>query len=94
MRYEVRQQDGKWIVWDTVNCESMKALPREFLVSHGGIAQLLIDWSLAERLRPTVGDRSPRAIIEAARPYMFWTQAEAQQLADTLNAMRSQGGQA
>ena len=28
MRYEVRQQDGKRIVWDTVNCESLKALER------------------------------------------------------------------
>ena len=63
MRYEVRQQDEKWVVWDTVNqCGAV-----------------------AGRLRPTATDGSPRVVVIDGRPFMFWTQGEAQEWADTLN---------
>jgi phage gpG-like protein len=63
MRYEVRQHDGKWIVWETVNqCGAV-----------------------AGRLRPTAADGSPRVVVLDGRPFMFWTQDQAQEWADTLN---------
>jgi hypothetical protein len=80
MRYEVRQQDEKWIVWDTVNDCAMKGvagLPRLTVTNcmrHPSIAGLLV-------MKPN----SVASLAAAARPVTFWTQKEAQVCADTLN---------
>lgn len=59
MRYEVRQRDGKWIVWDSVNhCELLSA------------PSTMLKKAAVGPFRPAVANSSPRAIIEA-RPYMF-----------------------
>ena len=80
MRYEVRQQDEKWIVWDTVKDCAMKGvagLPRLTAANcmrHPSIAGLLV--------------MKPNAVASLAaevRPVTFWTQKEAQRLADFLN---------
>ena len=80
MRYEVRQQDEKWIVWDTVNDCAMKGaarLPRLTAANcmrHPSIAWLLV--------------MKPNAVASLAaevRPLTFWTQKEAQVFADTLD---------
>jgi hypothetical protein len=70
MRYEVRQQDGKWLVWDTVNDCAVKgaaSLPRLTAANcmrHSSIAGLLV--------------MKPNSVT-------FWTQKEAQGCADFLN---------
>jgi hypothetical protein len=80
MRYEVRQQDEKWIVWDTVNDCAMKGaagfprLTAANCMRHPSIAGLLVF--------------KPNSVTADARPVTFWTQKEAQQLADTLNDLR------
>jgi hypothetical protein len=80
MRYEVRQQDEKWIVWDTVNDCPMKGaagLPRLTAANwmrHPSIAGLLV-------MKPN----SVASLAAEARPMTFWTQKEAQVCADTLN---------
>ena len=85
MRYEVRQQDEKWIVWDTVNDCAVKGaagLPRLTLTAancmrHPSIAGLLV--------------MKPNSITAEARPVTFWTQKEAQQSADILNDIDQSG---
>jgi len=80
MRYEVRQQDEKWIVWDTVNDCAMKGVagpPRLTAANcmhHPSIAGLLV-------MKPN----SVASLAAEARPVTFWTQKEAQVCADTLN---------
>jgi len=80
MRYEVRQQDEKWIVWDTVNDCAMKGaagFPRVTAANcmrHPSIAGLLV-------MKPN----SVASLAAEARPMTFWTQKEAQVCADTLN---------
>jgi hypothetical protein len=80
MRYEVRQRDGKWLVWDTVNDCAMKGvagLPRLTAANcmrHPSIAGLLV-----------MKLNSVTALTAEARPATFWTQKEAQVCADTLN---------
>jgi hypothetical protein len=77
MRYEVRQQDEKWIVWDTVNDGAMKGvagLPRLTAANcmrHPSIAGPLV--------------MKPNSVTAEARLVTFWTQKEAQVCADTLN---------
>lgn len=86
MRYEVRQQDEKWIVWDTVNDCAMKGvagLPKLTAANcmrHPSIAGLLV-------MKPS----SVASLAAEARPVTFWTQREAQQWADTWNDMRQSG---
>lgn len=85
MRYEVRQQDEKWIVWDTVNDYAIKGvagLPRLTLTTancmlHPSIAGLLV--------------MKPNSVTAEARPVTFWTQKEAQACADTLNGPDQSG---
>ena|SRR6266481_489880 len=83
MRYEVRQQDEKWIVWDTVNDCAMKGVagpPRlptltaANCMRHPSIAGLLV-------MKPN----SVASLVAEARPVTFWTQKEAQVCVDTLN---------
>jgi len=83
MRYEVRQQDEKWIVWDTVSDCAMKGaagfprLTAANCMRHPSIAGLLV--------------MKPNSVTADARPLTFWTQKEAQQLADTLNDLYRSG---
>jgi hypothetical protein len=83
MRYEVRQQDEKWIVWDTVYDCAMKGVagpPRLTAANcmrHPSIAGLLV--------------MKPNSVTAEARPATFWTQKEAQVCADTLNGPDLQG---
>jgi hypothetical protein len=86
MRYEVRQQDEKWIVWDTVNDCAMKGaagfprLTAANCMRHPSIAGLLV-------MKPN----SVAALAADARPVTFWTQKEAQALADSLNDLDQSG---
>jgi len=80
MRYEVRQQDEKWIVWDTVNDCAMKGVagpPRLTAANcmrHPSIAGLLV-------MKPN----SVASLAAEARPAMFWTEKEAQEWTDSWN---------
>jgi hypothetical protein len=80
MRFEVRQQDEKWIVWDSVNDCAMKGaagcprLTAANCMRHPSIAGLLV-------MKPS----SVASLVAEARPLTFWTQEEAQVCADTLN---------
>jgi hypothetical protein len=83
MRYEVRQQDGKWLVWDTANDCAMKGvvglaglsrLTAANCMRHPSIAGLLV-------MKPS----SVASLAAEARPVTFWTQKEAQVFADNLN---------
>jgi hypothetical protein len=80
MRYEVRQQDEKWIVWDTVNECAMKGaagfarLTAANCMRHPSIAGLLV-------MKPN----SVASLAAEARPLTFWTQKEAQGCAYTLD---------
>jgi hypothetical protein len=80
MRFEVRQQDEKWIVWDTVNDCAMKGaagfprLTAANCMPHPSIAGLLV-------MKPN----SVASLAAEARLMTFWTQKEAQVCADTLN---------
>ena len=85
MRYEVRQQDEKWIVWDTVKDCAMKGvvgldalkLTAANCTRHPSIAGLLVF--------------KPNSLTTEAKPVTFWTQKEAQQCADALNDIDLQG---
>ena len=83
MRYEVRQQDEKWIVWDTVNDCAMKGaagFPR--LTAANCMRHPSIPWLLVMK---------PNSVTADARPVTFWTQKEAQVCADTLNDLDQSG---
>jgi len=86
MRYEVRQQDEKWIVWDTVNDCAIKGvadlsrLTAANCMRHPSIAGLLV-------MKPN----SVASLVAEARPVTFWTQKEAQQWADTWNDIDQSG---
>ncbi len=83
MRYEVRQHDGKWIIWDTVNDGAVKGaagfprLTAANCMRHPSIAGLLV--------------MKPNSVTADARPLTFWTQKEAQVCADTLNDLDQSG---
>ena len=82
MRYEVRQQDEKWIVWDTVNDCVTKAMTDRS--------------ALSDSTRHTLNKRGvwcfkPNSVNIDARPALFWTQKEAQGLADILNDLDQSG---
>ena len=86
MRFEVRQQGEKWIVWDTVNDCEMKGVARRPKLTaancmrHPSIAGLLV-------MKPN----SVASLAAEARPATFWTQKEARACADTLNDLDLQG---
>jgi hypothetical protein len=80
MRYEVRQQDGKWLVWDTVNECAKKAVDRRTAFNS-------TRYTLKGRLLVPM----PNSVTIEARPMMFWTQEEAQQWADTWNDIDQSG---
>jgi hypothetical protein len=86
MRYEVRQQDEKWIVWDTLNDCAIKGvanlsrLTAANCMRHPSIAGLLV-------MKPN----SVASLAAEARPVTFWTQKEAQQWADTWNDIDQSG---
>lgn len=73
MRYEVRQHDEKWIVWDTANDCAMKGA--------AGFPRL----TAANCMRHPSKPNSVASLAAEARPLTFWTQKEAQVCADTLN---------
>jgi hypothetical protein len=86
MRYEVRQQDETWIVWDTVNdcamkgvagLSSLSSLTAANCMRHPSIAGLLV--------------MKPNSVAADAKPMTFWTQKEAQVCADTLNDLDQSG---
>ena len=86
MRFEVRQQDEKWIVWDTVNDCAMKgvaglsSLTAANCMRHPSIAGLLV-------MKPN----SVASLAAEARPLTFWTRKEAQVFADNLNDIDQSG---
>ena len=86
MRYEVRQQDERWIVWDTVTDCAMKGavgfprLTSANCMRHPSIAGLLV-------MKPN----SVASLAAEARPLTFWTQKEAQVYADTLSDIEQWG---
>jgi hypothetical protein len=86
MRYEVRQQDGKWLVWDAVaNDWAMKSVVGA--VDGLRIATNNTRYMLNGGLLVPI----PNSVTFETRPAMFWTQEEAQQLADTLNDIDQSG---
>jgi hypothetical protein len=80
MRYEVRQQNGKWILWDRVNDCAMKAGDRRTLSD-----------STRHTLKEGLLVLKPDSVTIQARRAMFWTQQEAQEWADTLNDLDQSG---
>ena len=86
MRFEVRQQDGKWLVWDTLNDCAMKAvagfpkLTAANCMRHPSIAGLLV-------MKPN----SVASLAAEARPLTFWARKEAQVFADNLNDIDQSG---
>jgi hypothetical protein len=83
MRYEVRQQDGKWIVWDTVNECAKKAVVGLFRRTVGNSTRHTLNGGLLVL--------KPNSVTIEARPAMFWTQEEAQEWADTWNDLDQLG---
>ncbi len=77
MRYEVRQQDGKWLVWDTVNDCAKKAVVGGFRRIASNSTRYTLNGGLLVPM--------PNSVTIEARPAMFWTQKEAQEWADTWN---------
>jgi hypothetical protein len=71
MRFEVRQQEGKWFVWDVVRGECFR---KSVLGAVDGLRTAMLGHIAPGPVKPP-----------ETRPAMFWTQAEAQQLADFLN---------
>lgn len=88
MRYEVRQQDGKWLVWDTVvdDC-AMKSVAGAV----DGLKSIIDSDSTPYMLHGGLLAPTPNPLAFAARPAMFWTQEEAQQFAETLNDIFQSG---
>jgi hypothetical protein len=86
MRYEVREQDGKWLVWDTVVDDCVmksKVGAVEGLRSIVANARYMLNGGLLVPM--------PNPVTFETRPAMFWTQEEAQQWADTWNDIRQSG---
>jgi hypothetical protein len=86
MRYEVRRQDEKWLVWDTLvdDC-AMKSVA-------GAVDGLR---SVIANSRYTLNGGllvpMPNSVAFETRPAMFWTQQEAQQWADAWNDIDQSG---
>ena len=80
MRYEVRQQDGKWVVWDTVVDDRAMTSVAGAVEGLRSIIANTRYMLIGGLLVPT-----PNSVTFETRPAMFWTQEEAQQWADTWN---------
>ncbi len=88
MRYDVRQQDGKWLVWDTVldNC-AMKSV----VSAVDGLRSIMTGNSTRYELNEGLLVPMPNSVIFQTRPAMFWTQEEAQEWADIRNDIDQSG---
>jgi hypothetical protein len=88
MRYEVRQQGGKWLVWDTVvdDC-AMKSL----VGAVDGLRSIIASDNTHYTLHGGLLVPRPNSVTFETRPAMFWTQEEAQQWADTWNDIDQAG---
>jgi hypothetical protein len=88
MRYEVRQQDGKWLVWDTVvdGC-AMKSV----VGAVDGLRSLMASDNTRYTLNGGLLVPTPNSVTFETGPAMFWTQEEAQQWADTRNEIDPSG---
>jgi hypothetical protein len=86
MRYEVRQRDGKCVVWDTVvdDCAMTSVVGAvEGLRSIMADTRYMLNGGLMVPL--------PNSVTFETGPAMFWTQEEAQQWADTWNDIDQSG---
>jgi hypothetical protein len=88
MRYEVRQQDGKWLVWDTVvdDC-AMKSV----VGAVDGLRSIIASNNTRYMLNGGLLVPMPTSVTFETRPAMFWTQQEAQQWADVRNDIDQSG---
>jgi hypothetical protein len=88
LRYEVRPQDGKWIVWDTVvdDC-AMKSV----VGAVDGLRSIIASNNARYMLNGRLLVPTPNSVAFDTRPAMFWTQEEAQQWADTRNDIDQSG---
>ena len=88
MRYEVRQQDGKWLVWDTVadNCV-MKSVAGAV----DGLRRIMASNNTRYTVNGGLLVPAPNSVAFETGPAMFWTQEEAQQWADTWNDIGQSG---
>lgn len=90
MRYEVRQQDGKWLVWDTaVDDCAMKSVVGAVDGLRSIIASDNTRYTLNGGL--LVPMPMPNPVTFETKPAMFLTQDEAQQWADTWNDIDQSG---
>ena len=88
MRYEVRQQDGKWLVWDTVVDDwAMKSV----VGAVDGLRSIIADNNTRYKLNGGLLLPMPNSGTFEIRPAMFWTQEEAQQWADAWNDINQSG---
>jgi hypothetical protein len=88
MRYEVRQQDGKWLVWDTVvdDC-AMKSV----VGAVDGLRRIIASNNTRYTLNGGLLMPIPNSATFETMPAMFWTQEEAQQWADACNDIDQSG---
>lgn len=82
MRYEVRQQDGKWLVWDTVAGDCVM---KSVAGAVDGLRSVIASNNTRYTLNGGLLAPMPNPITFETKPAMFWTQGEAQQWADTWN---------
>ncbi|MGC1105598.1 MAG: hypothetical protein WA876_03600 [Candidatus Acidiferrales bacterium] len=82
MRYEVRQQDGKWLVWDTVAGDCVM---KSVAGAVDGLRSVIASNNTRYTLNGGLLAPMPNPITFETKPAMFWTQEEAQQWADTWN---------
>jgi hypothetical protein len=88
IRYEIRQQDGKWLIWDTVVDEcAMKSV----VGAVDGLRSIMASDKTRYTLNGGVLVPVPSSVTFETRPAMFWTQQEAQQWADTRNEIDQSG---
>ncbi len=90
MRYEVRQQDGKWLVWDTVVDDCVM---KSVVGAVEGLSSIIATNNTRYMLNGGLLVPMPNSASAtfATRPAMFWTQEEAQQWTDTLNDIDQSG---
>jgi hypothetical protein len=88
MRYEVRQHDGKWLVWDTVldDC-AMKSV----VGAVEGLSRIIASHNTRYELNGGLPVPMPNSVTFETGPAMFWTQEEAQQWADVRNDIDQSG---
>ncbi|HKN74383.1 MAG TPA: hypothetical protein VJW94_04335 [Candidatus Acidoferrum sp.] len=88
MRYEVRQQDGKWLVWDTVADDCAK---KSVVGAVDGLRSIIASNNARYMLNGGLLVPTPNSVTFETRPAMFWTQQEAQQWADARNDIDQSG---